>query len=194
MSLLQQLRSIVIHGFRLAIFLPANRNDFNVSYVASVTVLLLIGSVWAGLLRLSVIHANGESTWLDALGEFLRPGVFCVFVAGLGRALSRRLPFRMLLATLTGALLAPDTTAQLLEFIHQYVAASLGKASWPAGIAPAMFEYLALTILYVAVVCWTVLVLYRSVRLIAGPPTVGLVISLTAILGVVMAIGLIASM
>src|SRR5262249_21243525 len=81
MSLLQQLRSIVIHGFRLAFFLPANRNDFDASYVASATVLLLIGSVWAGLLHLSAIHANGESTWLDALGELLRPSVFCVAVA-----------------------------------------------------------------------------------------------------------------
>jgi hypothetical protein len=29
MSLLQQLRSIIIHGFRLAFFLPANRNAFD---------------------------------------------------------------------------------------------------------------------------------------------------------------------
>src|SRR5262249_32066898 len=191
MSLLQQLRSIVIHGLRLAFFLPANRNDFDVSYVASATVLILIGSVWAGLL-LSVIHANGESTWLDALGELLRPGVFCVAVAGLGRALSRRLPFRVLLATLAGALLAPDTAGQLLEFIDRYLWVSLGEASWPEGIAPAMFGYLGLTILYASVVAWIVLVLYRSVRLITGPPSVGLAISLTAILVTVIAIGLIA--
>src|SRR5215510_4295853 len=146
MSLLQQLRSIVVHGFRLAFFLPANRNDFDVSYVASAIVLILIGSVWAGLL-LSVIHANGESTWLDALGE-LRPGVFCVAVAGLGRTLSRRLPFRLLLATLAGALLAPDTAGQLLEFIERFLWVSLGEAPWPEGIAPAMFGYLGLTILY----------------------------------------------
>src|SRR5262245_55777772 len=141
MSLLQQLRSIVIHGFRFAFFLPASRNNFDVSYVASATVLILIGSVWAGLL-LSVIHANGESTWLDALGELLRPGVFCVAVAGLGRALSRRLPFRLLLATLAGALPAPDTAGQLLEFIDRYLWVSLGEAPWPEGIAPAMFGYL----------------------------------------------------
>jgi len=194
MSLLQQLRSIVIHGFRLAFFLPANRNDFDVSYVASATVLILIGSVSAGLLHLSAIHANGESTWPDAVGELLRPGVFCIAVAGLGRALSRRLPFRMLLATLAGALLAPDAAAQLLEFIDRYLWVGLGEAHWPEGLVPAMFEYLGLTILYAAVVAWIVLVLYRSVRLIAGPPTVGLAISMTAILGAVIAIGLIATM
>jgi hypothetical protein len=193
MSLLQQLRRIVMHGFRLAFFLPANRNDFDVSYAASATVLILIGSVWAGLL-LSVIHANGESAWLDALGELLRPGVFCVAVAGLGRALSRRLPFRLLLATLAGALLAPDSAGQLLEFIERYLWVSLGAAPWPEGFAPAMFGYLGLTILYASVVAWIVLVLYRSLRLIAGPPTVGLAISITAILGAVIAIGLIATM
>ena len=191
MSLLQQLRSIVVHGFRLAFFLRANRNDFDVSYVASATVLVLIGSVWAGLLLL-VIHANGESTWLDAFGELLRPGVFCVTVAGLGRALSRRLPFRLLLATLAGGLLAPDTAGQLLEYIDRYLWVSLSKAPWPEGIAPAMFGYFGLTILYASVVAWIVLVLYRSLRLIAGPPTVGLAISITAILGAVIAIGLIA--
>ena len=194
MSLLQQLRSIVIHGFRLAFFLPANRNDFDVSYVASATVLILIGSVWAGLLYLSPIHANGENTWLDALGELLRPGVFCVAVAGLGRALSRRLPFRLLLATLAGALLAPDTAGQSLEFIDRYLWVSLGKAPWPEGIAPAMFGYLGLTVLYASVVSWIVLVLYRSVRLTAGPPTVGLAISIAAVLGAVIAISLIATM
>ena len=152
MSLLQQLRRIVMHGFRLAFFLPANRNDFDVSYAASATVLILIGSVWAGLLHLSVIHANGESSWLDAIGELLRPGVFCVAVAGLGRALSRRLPFRMLLATLAGALPAPDTAGQLLEFIDRYLWFSLGEAPWPEGIAPAMFGYVWLTILYASVV------------------------------------------
>jgi len=31
MSLVQQFRSIVIHGFRLALFLSADRNPFNVS-------------------------------------------------------------------------------------------------------------------------------------------------------------------
>lgn len=191
MSLLQQLRSILIHGIRLAFFLPANRNDFDVSYVASATVLILIGSVWAGLLYLSAIHANGETTWLDALGELLRPGVFCVSVAGLGRALSRRLPFRILLATLAGALLPPDTAAQLLEFIDRYLWVSLGKAPWPEAIAPAMLEYLGLTILYASVVAWIVLVVYRSVRLIAGSPTVGLAIS---ILGAVIAIGIIATL
>src|SRR5262245_51128607 len=128
MRLFQQLRSIVIHGLRLAFFLPANRNGFDASYVASTTVLNLIGSLWAGLLYLSPIYANGESTWPDALGELLRPGVFCVSVAGLGRALSRRLPFRILLATLAGALLPPDTAAQLLEFIDRYLWVSLGKA------------------------------------------------------------------
>jgi hypothetical protein len=191
MSLLQQLRSIVMHGFRLAFFLPAKRSNFDVSYVASATVLILIGSIWAGLL-LSVIQANGESTWLDALGELLRPGVFCVAVAGLGRALSRRLPFRLLLATLAGALLAPDTAGQLLEFIDRYLWVNLGKAPWPEGIAPAMFGYLGVTILYALVVVWIVLILYRSMRLIAGSPIVGLAISMMAILGAVVAIGLIA--
>lgn len=194
MTLLQQLSSIVVHGFRLAFFLPANRNDFDVSYVASAIVLVLIGSIWAGLLYLTVIPADGESTWPDALGELLRPGVFCVAIAGLGRALSRRLPFRMLLATLAGALVAPDTAAQLLEFIARYVTVSLGKAPWPEGIAPAMFGYLGLTILYVSVVAWVVLALYRSVRLIAGPPAVGLAISITAILGAVSVIGHFAGM
>jgi len=192
MSLLQQLRSIVIHGFRLACFLPANRNNFEVSYVASATVLLLIGGVWAGLLHLSAM--NGESSWLDALGELLRPGVFCITVAGLGRALSRRLPFRMLLATVAGALLAPDTAGQLLEFIDRYLWASLGEAPWPEGIAPAMFGYLGLTILYASVVAWIVLVIYRSVRLIAGPPTIGLAIYIVATLGAIIAIGMIAIM
>jgi hypothetical protein len=192
MSLLQQLRSIVIHGFRLACFLPANRNNFEVSYVASATVLLLIGGVWAGLLHLSAM--NGESSWLDALGELLRPGVFCITVAGLGRALSRRLPFRMLLATVAGALLAPDTAGQLLEFVDRYLWVSLGEAPWPEGIAPAMFGYLGLTILYASVVAWIVLVIYRSVRLIAGPPTIGLAVYMVAILGAIIAIGVIAIM
>jgi hypothetical protein len=192
MSLLQQLRSIVIHGFRLACFLPASRNNFDVSYVASATVLFLIGGVWAGLLHLSAM--NGESSWLDALGELLRPGVFCVAVAGLGRALSRRLPFRMLLATVAGALLAPDTAGQLLEFIDRYLWASLGEAPWPEGIAPAMFGYLALTILYASVLAWIVLVIYRSVRLIAGPATIGLAIYIVAILGAIIAIAMIAIM
>jgi hypothetical protein len=44
------------------------------------------------------------------------------------------------------------------------------------------------------VVAWFVLVLYRSVRLIAAPPTVGLAISMTAIFGAVIAIGFIATM
>jgi len=192
MSLLQQIRSIVIHGFRLACFLPANRNNFDVSYVASATVLFLIGGVWAGLLHLSAM--NGESSWLDALGELLRPGVFCIAVAGLGRALSRRLPFRMLLATVAGALLAPDTAGQLLEFIDRYLWVSLGEAPWPEGIAPVMFGYLGLTILYASVVAWIVLVIYRSVRLIAGPPTIGLAIYILAILGAIIAIGMIATM
>lgn len=192
MGLLQQLRSIVIHGFCLAFFLPAKRDDFDVSYVASATLLFLIGGIWAGLLQLSAM--NGESTWLDALGELLRPGVFCVAVAGLGRALSRRLPFRMLLATMAGSLLAPDTAGQLLEFIDRYLWVSLGKAPWPEGIAPALFGYLGLTILYALVVGWIVLVIYRSVRLIAGPPTVGLAISIAALLGAVIAIGVIAIM
>lgn len=193
MSLLQQLRNIVIHGFRLAFFLPANRNDFDVSYVASATVLILI-SIWAGLFYLSAVHASGESTWLDALGELLRPGVFCLTVAGLGRALSRRLPFRMLLAIVAGALAVPDTAGQLLEFSDRYLWVSLGKAPWPEGIAPAMFGYLGLTILYASVVAWIVLVLYRSVRLIAGPPAVGLALSMLAILGAISAIGLMATM
>src|SRR5262249_2146364 len=153
---------------------------------------VLIGGVWAGLLHLSVM--NGESTWPDAVGELLRPGVFCVAVAGLGRALSRRLPFRILLATMARALLAPATPGQLLEFIDRYLWVSLGQAPWPEGIAPAMFGYLGLTILYASVVGWIVLVIYRSVRLIAGPPTVGLAISIAAILGAVIAISVIAIM
>src|SRR5215467_8464291 len=194
MTLLQQLSSIVVHGFRLAFFLPANRNDFDVSYVASAIVLVLIGSIWAGLLYSTVIPADGESTWPDALGELLRPGVFCVAIAGLGRALSRRLPFRMLLATLAGALLAPDTAGQLLEFIDRYLWVSLGEAPWPEGIAPVMFGYLGLTILYASVVAWIVLVIYRSVRLIAGPPTIGLAIYIVATLAAIIAIGMIATM
>jgi hypothetical protein len=173
--------------------LPVNRSDFDVSYVASATILILIGSMWAGLLHLSAIHTSGESMWPDAVGELLRPGVFCVAVAGLGRALSRRLPFRMLLATLAGALLVPDAAGQLLEFADRSLWVSLGKAPWPEGIAPAMFGYLGLTILYASMVAWIVIVLYRNVRLIAGPPTVGLTISILAILGAVIAIGLIAT-
>jgi hypothetical protein len=57
-----------------------------------------------------------------------------------------------------------------------------------------MFGYLGLTILYALVVGWIVLVIYRSVRLIAGPPTVGLAISIAALLGAVIAIGVIAIM
>src|SRR5262249_56172450 len=49
MSLVQQFRSIVIHGFRLALFLSADRNAFNVSYVASAIILALIGSLLPGL-------------------------------------------------------------------------------------------------------------------------------------------------
>jgi hypothetical protein len=82
----------------------------------------------------------------------------------------------------------------LLEFIDRYLWFCLGEAPWPEGIAPAMFGYVWLTILYASVVAWTVLVLYRSVRLTAGPPIVGLAISITAILGAAIAIGLIATM
>jgi hypothetical protein len=93
-----------------------------------------------------------------------------------------------------GALPAPDTAGQLLEFIDRYLWVSLGEAPWPEGIASTMLGYLGLTILYALAVAWIVLVIYRSVRLIAGPPTVGLAISMTAILGTIIAIGVIAIM
>src|SRR5262249_21243528 len=41
--------------------------------------------------------------------------------------LLRRLPFRLLLATLAGALPAPDTAARLLEFIDRYLWVSLAQ-------------------------------------------------------------------
>jgi hypothetical protein len=133
LRLWQQLRSVVIHGLRLAFFLPVDRNAFDVSYVATAIVIVLIGSVWAGL-YLSLISANGESAWQYALTELLRPGVFSVAVAGLGRALSRRLPFRMLLATLAGTMPAPDAAELLLERVTRYLEVSLTEAPWPGGL------------------------------------------------------------
>jgi len=178
MRLLQQLGSIVIHGSRLAFFLPANRNAFDASYVASAIVLALIGCVWFGL-DLSILGADEEIPWLFYdLAALLRPFVFSVGVAGLGRALSRRLPFRMLLASLAGTMWAPDAAGLMLDRIRQYLEASLAESPWPQGITSAMFGYLGLLVLHLSLIAWVALVLYRNVRLIAGPPAVGLAVSL----------------
>jgi len=183
MSLFQQCRGIAIHGFRLAFFLSANRNAFDVSYVASTIVLVLIGSVWAGL-HLSMIDANdGEGLWLFyALADLLRPFVFTAGVAAMGRALSRRLPFRMFVAALAGTMWAPDAAGLIIERIGQNLQVSLAKSFWPEGITAALFGFSGLLILHLLLIAWTALILFRSVRLIAGPPSVGLALLIIILL------------
>jgi hypothetical protein len=195
MRLFQQFRGIVIHGFRLAFFLPANRNAFDVSYVACAIVLTLLGCVWFGL-HLSIIGENEEAPWLFyALGDLLRPFVFSAGVAGLGRALSRRLPFRILFASLAGTMWAPDAAGLVLERIHQYLEVSIAESPWPEGITSAMFGYLGLLVLHLSLIAWVAFILYRSVRLIAGPPAIGLAVSIIApILAGAFAIGLFATL
>jgi hypothetical protein len=198
MGLLQQCRSIVIHGFRLAFFVPASRNAFDVSCIAIAIILALIGSVWAGL-DLWTMSAHGETLrlfdWLFfGLAGLVRPFVYSAGVAGLGRALSRRLPFRMLLATLAGTMWVPDLAWLLFERMNQYLEADLAKSSWNEFITSAMFGYFGLLILHLSLIAWIALILYRSVRLIAGPPAAGLALSIIAILSaVVLAFGLIAT-
>jgi hypothetical protein len=194
MSLWQQFRSIVIHGFRLAFFLPASRNAFDVSYFASTTVLAVIGSVWHGL-HMWIIDANAEGLWLFYfLADLLRPFVFSAGVAALGRALSRRLPFRMLLAILAGTMWVPDVAGLLVERIHQNLEVSLANSPWAEFITSALFGYLGLLILYLSLIAWTALILYRSVRLIAGPPAARLALSIIVILSAAaFAFGLIAT-
>jgi hypothetical protein len=194
MSLWQQFRSIVIHGFRLAFFLPVSRNAFDVSYFASTAVLAVTGSVWHGL-HMWIVDGNTEGLWLFyALADLLRPFVFSAGVAALGRALSRRLPFRILLATLAGTMWAPDVAGLLLERIQQYLEVSLAKSPWAEFITSALFGYSGLLILYLSLSSWVALILYRSVRLIAGPPAARLALSIIIILSAaVFAFGVIAT-
>jgi len=189
MSLVQQFRSIVIHGFRLALFLSADRNAFNVSYVASAIILTLIGCVLAGL-HLLIIGANEAGDGLDTLLELVSPSLSAVIVAGLGRALSRRLPLRMLLSAVAGTLPATNAAELLLKLLTRYLQVSLAKTPWPEGIAPALFAYMALMIFYLLLITWDVLILYRTVRLIAGPPALGLTLAISVILAATFAIGL----
>jgi hypothetical protein len=189
MSLVQQFRSIVIHGFRLALFLSADRNAFNVSYVASAIILTLIGCVLAGL-HLLIIGANEAGDGLDTLLELVSPSLSAVIVAGLGRALSRRLPLRMLLSAVAGTLPATNAAELLLKLLTRYLQVSLAKTPWPEGIAPALFAYMALMIFYLLLITWDVLILYRTVRLIAGPPALGLTLAISVILAAIFAIGL----
>src|SRR5262249_26374273 len=188
-SLVQQFRSIVIHGFRLAFFLSADRNAFNVSYVASAIVLALLGCVLAGL-HLLMIGANEAGDWLDTLLQLVTPSLSSVVVAGLGRALSRPLPLHMLLSACAGTLPATNAAELLAKLMTRYLQASLAKTSWPEGIAPAMFAYMALAIFYLLLITWDVLILYRTVRLIAGPPALGLTLAISVILAATFAIGL----
>jgi hypothetical protein len=146
MSLVQQLRSIVSHGLRLAFFLMARRNAFNVSCAASAIVLALTGSVLAGL-HLSIAGANEESGRLDALLELFSPGLIAVSIAGVGRALSRRLPFHLLLAAVAGTMPASETGGMLANLMDRYVKVSVVKTPWPEGIAPMFFGYAALAII-----------------------------------------------
>jgi hypothetical protein len=187
MSLLQQVRSIVIHGFRLAFFLSADRSAFNVSYAASAMVLTLFGCVLAGL-QLSITGANETNDRLDALLELGAPILSAVVVAALGRALSRRLPLHMLFAAVAGTLPATDTAELLLKVMTWRLQVNLAKTPWPEGIAPAMFGYWALVILYVLLIAWYVLILYRSVQLIAGSPALGLTLAMVTILAAAFAI------
>ena len=189
MSLVQQFRSIVIHGFRLAFFLSADRSAFNVSYVASAIILTLIGCVLAGL-HLLIIGANEAGDGLDTLLELVSPSLSAVIVAGLGRALSRRLPLRMLLSAVAGTLPATNAAELLLKLLTRYLQVSLAKTPWPEGIAPALFAYMALMIFYLLLITWDVLILYRTVRLIAGPPALGLTLAISVILAAIFAIGL----
>jgi hypothetical protein len=187
MSLLQQVRSIVVHGFRLAFFLSADRNAFSVSYAASAMVLIVFGCFLAGL-HLSIIGANETSDRLDALLELGTPILSALVVAALGRALSRRLPLRKFFAAVAGTLPATDTAELLLKLMNWRLQVSLAKTPWPEGIAPAMFGYWALVILYLMLIAWYVLILYRSVQLIAGPPALGLTVAMVTILAAAFAI------
>jgi len=51
-----------------------------------------------------------------------------------------------------------------------------------------MFAYMALMILYLPLIAWDVLILYRIVRLIAGPPALGLTLAISVILAAAVAI------
>jgi hypothetical protein len=49
---------------------------------------------------------------------------------------------------------------------------------------------MALMIFYLLLITWDVLILYRTVRLIAGPPALGLPLAISVILAATFAIGL----
>src|SRR5262249_39493636 len=141
----------------------------------------LIGCALAGL-HLLMIGANEAGDGLDALLELVAPSLSAVIVTGLGRALSRRLPLHMLLSAVAGTLPATNAAELLVKLLNRYLQASLAKTPWPEFIAPAMFAYMALMIFYLLLITWDVLILYRTVRLIAGPPALGLTLAISVIL------------
>jgi len=75
-----------------------------------------------------------------------------------------------------------------MKFTDRYSEVSLAKAPMPEGIASAMFGYFGLTILHLSLIPCIVLIFYWSVRLIAG--SVGLILSIPAILAALFEIGL----
>lgn len=141
-------------------------------------------------LHLLIIGANEAGDGLDTLLELVTPSLTAVIVAGLGRALSRLLPLHMLLSAVAGTLPATNAAELLLKLLTRYLHVSLAKTPWPEGIAPALFAYMALMIFYLLLITWDVLILYRTVRLIAGPPALGLTLAISVILAATFAIGL----